>query len=155
MNPLPFAEYTYVSRHSKRLPLLQALHHVLLDEASVRALVPDLCAAFPLARPPALDLYPGRRGPAARRWGGDSSGGVYLPWVGAVGTVRLGLPSTGHVVVHELAHHAVHLRPDGGYADRYNPPPWHGWDFVWRLDRLAVSAAQALLDDDGVADGLR
>lgn len=139
MNPFPFDEYAYVKRHTRQLDKLQALHNVLLDEAGVRALVAALSDSTGL-KPPSLLVYKGKRTKAARAWGAEAmQHGEYL-----YGRIKISLPTSAHVVVHEMAHHGFHLRPWDYKPDAKGPTP-HGAVFVDQLDMMARHAVNIIL----------
>lgn len=139
MNPFPFDEYAYVKRHTRQLDKLQQLHNVLLDDAGVRALVAALADSTGL-RPPTLYLYKGKRTRAARAWGAEAmQHGEYL-----YGRIKISLPTSAHVVVHEMAHHAMYLRPADYQPGKRGPTP-HGAEFVDKLDWLTRHAFDIIL----------
>lgn len=145
MNPFPFDEYAYVKRHSRQLAQLEQLHNVLLDEAGVQALVAALADSTGL-KPPTLGIYKGKRTRTARSWGAEvSQRGSY--WLGLI---KISVPTSAHVVTHEMAHHGVHLRPWDYKPGAKGPTP-HGAVFVDQLDMMARHAVNIILANRLVA----
>lgn len=116
-NASPFWEYQYVLKHSEKLPLLQQLHEVRLDQDQARRLVKTLCAKTGLTMP-------------VLRFAGWTDRGNYEH-----GVIRLrSADIPADLLVHELAHHWVFTKMTG------KPDSVHGFDFTSRLDKLAVEA---------------
>jgi hypothetical protein len=134
-----FWEYARVLRYSEQEPLLRALDRIRTDEATAADLIGYLTAHHGL--PPVEVRFTGRDRTGQRGW----YHGEYL----APHIILTPRPKT-EAVVHEAAHHWVEM--DNRRTTPNRRTPSHNWDFTWRLDRLAVTAAD-WLEGEGIDVG--
>lgn len=120
-------EYPTVRRHSSDVARLKRLHDVRIDHAEADAFVITACAIFDLPLP--FMAYTAR-----------TDRGMYFPHGDGIIRIRPYDISLAYLC-HELAHHWVEQIT--GETDGH-----HGWDFTWRLDRLAELAERGAWSND-------